>query len=156
MAGGNNSKPSESAQEPAIQGNGSHGKWALPRVAEIAARTPRPRTRDYELQPWQAAGNNALYLPASANTMYRVAGQRNAPTAATNTSLMELRWKLAGEHRSVPTFELAGCDVISQRDFYPAPQATPAVADAQHPGRLQRARHMVSNKISSFMHSGCD
>jgi hypothetical protein len=161
-AGANSGKPNDAPADPGIERQAAPAKRTLPPVTEIATRTSRPQPRDFDLERWRVPTTQVFYLTAAMNTGWtppHSGTQRyDAPGAAgVDTSLMELRWKFWGAHRSVPTFELAGCDVISPRDFYAAPQVTPAAAaDPHHAGRLQRARRMVSEKISGFMHSGCD
>jgi hypothetical protein len=150
---GNETKSSESPSRPQIRRTADI--WTLPSVTEIAARTPRPQAREFEPERWQRDLDSVFFL-YSANNSWQLtpAGSRRA-VATTDTNLMELRWKLAAAHRSIPTFELAGCDVISARDFYPPARLVVASTDANH-GRLQRARQVVSSKIGEMVRSGCE
>ena len=156
--GGNDSKQGEASAEPVTKPTAAPQLWALRPASDAAVLTPRPSSREFQRQSWEREHGDIFFIAPSTSSAWQTphpGWQRSdAPGNAAEANIMELRWKLGAAHRSIPTLEVAGCDLISARDFYPAPRLM--VADAASAGRLQRARQRLSNKISNFVRTGCE
>src|SRR5437588_3911075 len=115
----------------------------------------RPPTADFDLQRWAQRDRTDFYIHSMSPLGARGPQSGLAMNSNFDDNVVELRWKMSAAHRAIPTFEVAGCDLISARDFYPAPHLQHSPPSSR-PRLLQKARQAFSSKVAGMMRSGCD